>query len=592
MMRDAVRSHPLLRAMPKSALVAASTASVGLNLVAFERATRGAVLGLEFGDLLQFVLLLGALSLLVLNDTGRRGGDWALGLPVTARELWTDHARALLLAAVLMLLTMAAVVAGFTVLISRLSRSGLVETGTVLLHFVRPGAVLVSLSLFLAAWRSPLADPAAAPGWHRLRILLAAGSLAVLAILAVLPMAWAAAPVLVTGAMAWRARAALPDVLTKAETRSDGSVAGPVGVHRRSGGAVHHMVLRQLFKWPATWILGLPMILLLGLVVGGVANRAEDADFAQFFNIWITIYLLVAFIMHFLENVGRVDHLPVSRGLLLRWLLLPGMVTVTVGGLVGAAVDQLDREPVESMVYDDADVGLRVPTDTWEVVWGDPPAAVTAPWGETVAPTSLEIVRGLPLGLWKPFTTDAGSSPDFVAWQIARAVSRTHGIEVEPDVIRDRYLTVDPDGRVATGEQGLTLVADGLVPTRGQIGPVVALLLGSVIVGSLLTAWSIFRYLGPGATRRRVRTVFWIHMGLLMVLHLGGYGLLMTRTVTEWAVGGLVRGWAAELAGLGILGWVLPWLAIPLLAWPAWRLCARAFARVEAIRPGPGTCIW
>lgn len=593
-MRGAVLRHPLLRSLAKTTVVAASTASVGLNLVAFERATQGSVLGLDFGDLLQFVLLLGALSMLFLNETGRRCGAWALGLPVRARGLWTVHAQALVLAVVVVVLAMVLVVVGFAQLIGRLSGSDLLGLGPVLGHFVRPGAVLVTVALALAVWRPALADPEAAPGWGRFRILLAVGALALLGVLALLPTAWTAAPVLVAVAVAWRARAGLPAVLSLAEKTADARVR--TTEYRRGGGAVNQLVTRQLFKWPVTWILGLPMILLLGLVIGGVANGAEDADFAQFFNLWIAIYLLVAFTMHFLENMGRVDHLPVSRVLLLRWLLLPGIAALVIGGLIGAAVDHWRTRPAEALVLDAwTEVygsGLRVPPDVWEPVWGAAPAAVEAPWGESVAPESVELVRGLPLRLWKPYTTVPGSSADFVAWQVARAVARVHGVIIPADTIRDRYLVVDEAGRVGAREGGLTLVADGLAPRRGPIGPLLPLLLGAVVLGTLLAAWSMFRFLGPGATRRRVRVVFWTQMIALISLHLGGYGLLMARLVNEWTVAGLVRGWAGGFASLGPLGWVLPWLLFPLLAWPAWCLCARAFARVEAIRPEAGSCGW
>jgi hypothetical protein len=142
---------------------------------------------------------------------------------------------------------------------------------------------------------------------------------------------------------------------------------------------------------------------------------------------------------------------------------------------------------------------------------------------------------------------------------------------------------------VAVREEGLTLVADGLVPPRGMAGPVLPLLLGFTVGGFLLVTWLTFRMCGPGATRRRVRVVFWSGLGLLLALHLAGYGLLMAGRARPWVVEGLVTGLAGRLGALGPAGWVGAWLAVVLVAALGWRLSAQAFLRVEAVRT-TGSC--
>jgi hypothetical protein len=593
-MRGAVRSHPLLRNLAKSAIVAVGLAMLGVNLAAYEKVREEGLLGLGLADLFQICVLLGGLTVLLLNETGRRGDPWATGLPVRARTLWDIHARALALAFTSIVLVMAAVALGLAQLLDLVVDGGVLAGASLPGFFVRPWSVLLAVALVLAAWRSPLADPAAAPAWGRFRLLLAAGALATLGLLLLLPPAWAAVPVLGAGWLAMHARAALPPVLTPAETRT--AVGTGPGRPGPRGSAVHQLVARQLFKWPLTWILGLPMVLAIGLILGGLTDRVDDADFARFFNLWIAVYLLIAFTGFFLENLGRIDHLPLARGVLLRWLLLPGFAALGGGTLLGAVIADGRERPAARFVLDGGDAasraGLRVPPHLWVPVWGDPPARVVAPWGESVAPQTVDVVEGLPLRLWKPYTTAPGSSAEFVAWQIARAAARLHGTEIPPDTIRMRYLIADADGPVTARAGGLTLVADGLARPQGRLGPVAPLLLGPVILATLLVTWSIFRLCGPGASLRRVRTVFWGHMIGLMALHLAGYALLMTRTANEWAVGGLVRGWAAALGRLGVVGWILPWLVLVLLAAGGWRLCARAFARVEAVRPPSSSCGW
>jgi hypothetical protein len=78
-------------------------------------------------------------------------------------------------------------------------------------------------------------------------------------------------------------------------------------------------------------------------------------------------------------------------------------------------------------------------------------------------------------------------------------------------------------------------------------------------------------------------------MAGLMVFHLGGYGLLMSRLVTEWTVTALVEGVSARLAAMGAVGWALPWVLGTALAIPLWILCGRAFAKVEAVK-GRSSC--
>jgi len=452
------------------------------------------------------------------------------------------------------------------------------------------------VALVLGGWRSRLADPGRAAGWLRLRWLLVVAAPLLLLLLLPAPLPVALLPVLAAAGWARRECRALPPALSLADrvvvaTGADaGAGAGAAGGRR----VLHTIIVRQLFKWPLTWIVGLPLVVLLGLAQGGALSRTPDAEFARYFNVAITVYLLVAFVGYFLENLHRVDHLPIPRGLLLRWLLLPNLAALLVGALAGAAVDR-GRGPGESLVYENDAArphhGLLVPTDLWQPVWGTPPAEVAAPWGERRPAASVAVIAGWPLHLWNPYTAGPGASAEFVAWQISRAAEVVHGVEIAPERIRERYLVAGADGGVAVRAGGLTLVADGLVPPRGAVGPVLAPLLGVTVVATLLTCAFVFRVCGRGATRRRLKTVFWGVMAVLMAVHIGGYALLMTRTVQDWTVSALVTGLARRLGAAGPAGWIVTWLAVAGAALLAWRLCASAFARLEAVRsrPGPGS---
>lgn len=585
-MRGLVRNHEVIRALPKTAAAAMATATLGLNLLLFERLKSGPLLGLDRTGWFEIVILDGGLLVLLMKEAGRRAAPWVQALPLDSRTLWTAHQRALVLAVSLVVLGMAVIVLGFSQLIRRMDALEFLSAYGLLVHFARPWLVLLAAALCLGTWRSAVVDPIRARNWNRWRWTVIVGAILTLVLLESLPLPVALVPVLVAFAWAVRGRSMLPPVLGFVD-RPEEAVGPSAGdIPQRGRRVVNWVILRQLFKWPLTWIVGIPVTFLLGMVQGGAFSFTLDADFARYFNVWITIYMFIAFVGHFLDNLYRVDHLPISRNLLIRWLVLPNLCALLAGGLVGMAMD-MNRDPGEALAFENdtskENSGLLVPVDQWRPALGTPPESVTAPWGEERPVSSVPVIRGLPLMVWNPFTTSTEASPDFVAWQIARAVEAAHGVALDPDLIRDRYLISGSSGVVEVAESGLTLISDGLVPARGPVGPVSGLLMGFTVTASLLTTGMIFLFCGPGVSRRRIKTVFWAAMGILMAFHLGGYVLLMGHWITEWTVSALVERAAASMGNLGLAGWVATWGLGLVCALAAWRFCLRAFARVEAV---------
>jgi len=589
MMRGLVRHHGVVRSLLKPAAVAASLSTLGLNVLLVDRLRQGDSLGLDSNVLLQLVILLGGMVLLTMRETGLRASPWSSSLPVSVRVQWTAHLRALVVAVSLLVATMAVILVGLAFLLQSFEKTAFIEPGAVMLNFARPWLVLLAMVLMLGAWRGELADPGRARGWTRQRFVLALAAFAGLVVLSRLPLVVSLFPVLAASVLVRRQAGLLPPVFSLAER--DGPPTVKEGARSVPGGRgmVHRLITRQLFKWPLSWIVAVPMVFLLGLAMGGFFTTSVDAEFARYFNVWITVYLLIAFCGHLLHNLYHVDHLPIPRELILRWMLLPGLAALLAGGLIGTAVDRA-RPQGETLVFaNDSSVdhhGLLIPPDMWEPVWGTPPSQVTAPWGESRPVAAVAVIAGGPLHLWKPFTTVPEASIDFVAWQISRAAAAIHGVTVDPDTIRERYLVSGPDGAVQVRDAGLTLVADGLVPPREPVGPVLALLLGTTVVASLLVCWLVFRACGPGVSARRVKVVFAVAMGALLLLHLAGYALLMARVTADWMMTGLVEGAARRLAEMGSAAWTMTWLAFGLAAAAVWRLCVRAFDRVEAVRGG------
>lgn len=584
-MWNLVLRHEVTRSLGKPVLIAGSTATFALNLLIFAKATRDGAPSGWGGFALAFVILVPGLVVLLMQSAGRRAAPWSLALPLPAHRLWAAHLRALVLGVSILMAVLLLVLGSLAVLIGKLEGDLVIPLDSLLLAAARPYLVLVLVAAGLALFRPGLADPGASGAWGRWRLFVGVAALVLLALLLALPLPVALVPALVMGAMLARTRRSLPAALSLAE-QPEASVSADTGVDGRGSRVLQRVVVRQLFKWPTSWIVGLPMMIALGLLMGGVVPGHRDGSVLRYFNVLITVYMLVAFNGHFVENLWRVDHLPVGRHVMLRWLILPSLAALLVGALAGAAL--APRPGGETLVYEndpaEGHFGLRVPVDVWEVAGGNPPEFVTAPWGENGAVAAVAVVQGAPLHLWKTYTTTEDASADFVAWQISRAAERVHGVSVPADTIAARYLVQDDQGRVTVREDGLTLVADGLVTPRAAVGPVLPLLLGATIGGSLLVTWLTFSLCGTGSTARRVRTVFWTGMGLLLVFHMSGYVLLMAQKTEPWHVEALVLGLAGSIGGLGVAGWVGSWLAFLVIFVVGWRLALRAFLRVEAVR--------
>ena len=126
---------------------------------------------------------------------------------------------------------------------------------------------------------------------------------------------------------------------------------------------------------------------------------------------------------------------------------------------VGRLVEESSGQRTEQIVFENSEdgYGLKVPPGAWSISAVGESQVVTAPWGEDHIAQSVPVLKGLPGYLWKPFTTPLEASPEFVAWQISRAVQVVHGLDISPEEIQERYLESGTGSRVLIRPEGLNV---------------------------------------------------------------------------------------------------------------------------------------
>jgi len=588
-----VLRHEIIQNLTKPLLITVVTVTLVLNILTFKMAqNEGTSLLDGFGAVpAQFVFLLPVIMILLMGKAGTRCRFWEAGLPLEVRKLWWAHFLALASASLFLILVSGVTFAGFGALNAAFIGKAFFNLADVFRLMVRPVAVSLTAAALVAVWRPGVGHLAEEPGWFRYRTLVIVVSVGLLGLLVVLPQVFLLVPLVLIGLVTVRSNKALPLAMSMSGSESPGEAAmspssaaekwEAVGPSRR---VVVLVLLRTLLKWPVTWLALVPLAVLFGLMMSGRDILGMDEPYLRFMNFFMTVYILFALTGHFVKNLYKVDHLPVDRRTLLRWLVVPITGFFLLGYSAGRIMDTLDPVTNEKIVFDNGgeSYGLKVSPEYFAFAGSDETPVMTAPWGEAHEAPVEPVFRGLPGVLWKPYATPEGSSLEFVAWQISRATAAVYGLEIDPDEISARYLKADPDGRVNVRESGLTLAADFPDARHRNLGPVFPILVGGELFLLMVILALYFKVFKPGITIRKIQVVFWIIMGGLMACHIGGYIFFMLGWTREWVVYGFWLGRIRELGELGPAGYVGAWAGMLLLVSVAWRWAEKSFLAAEA----------
>jgi hypothetical protein len=209
----------------------------------------------------------------------------------------------------------------------------------------------------------------------------------------------------------------LPAKLTR-QVSSQGNSAAPA--------FVYWPILRSLFQWRTFGFL--PMIAMLTL--GGQ---------------WLSASVFCIFaVLGVMPRTAWTLGLPVRRGALLTAILLPWVMPLLLGVLLGKWFGFGERPPIRmewSASHRVPDV--RPPLEFWRT--GKAPI-IESPWGESWQPETVRL-RGV--AIYNPYSFGPGSSERFCDWQFRRATEAVYGEAIDYAYYKTHRLGVRPLTRQA-----------------------------------------------------------------------------------------------------------------------------------------------
>jgi hypothetical protein len=546
---------------------------------------------------------LGVAIYLVAGPVRTRCSSLHLTLPLSSRRLWFVHAGAvsigglgIALAGVVTMLGQARLLGG--VLAPGLDVPGLVAhlgagvvLAVLLLQSPRPGLIRIPFTRGYALWAAA--------------VLAAVPALTV--VLNGMGAPWVLLTALLAAGVGYRASRVIPGSLSLiplegAVPRDGGARGETAGAQRPPAEAaagesalearpgrwiLASALLRGVSAGPKEWM-GIPFTLLFAaLMGGGLAMMERNLEGLRFFYLPFMSYMLFSLVGPRLGRLHTLDPLPVSRRVLFAVLVLPYFALLCVGyavGSLGAARVAARSDQVE---YRETGSGyrVRVPRSICEIAWDGRVPAIVSPEGESRVPSPVPLWRGSRAVLYSPYDTPPGSSVDFVAFQLSRALGVVFGVSVSAREIAGRYLDTRADGLVVPAGNGVSFQRHiaGLTP-RGH-GPVFPIVMALVCVPWLLLTAMLLRSYRAGISDAARQRLMWTVVTVVLVLTLGALALVVAGFTGMWLFQVLVE-IPARVIGASTPAIVATWILAAALVLGAYRVAQARFLRME-IPPRP-----
>ena len=594
-----IRRHDALRGLPRWLVMMLAAATASLGLITYAAARRQA---LEPELLIALAWLF--VSLFFVTDRDRRRCTALdLTLPIPSRRIWLAHVAAVTLAGLFSLLLIVGIIDGALRVLDDFGADFVDSLFAVSGLWQLPAGLLLLVAWRESAWKDRTGDATGKRYWPQ-GLLQAGLILALILLLSKRPPATALlllVPALILLARTWRH---LPAVISlEAPGRASDArrpLARPAAFDT-SGGAPGQLllggaVLVGTAKHAAALALGYLFLIFFGAVLGGLFPDLLEIRLSF---LPITIYMIFALVGKPLQMLAPFDALPVSRQRLLGLLLLPCILLLGLGFLVGEVKHRLDDPHPEALrvLYAEQGDMLVVPIAVCEIDWRGAPPAATAPWGERHEVWSAPLVKGSRARIYSPFSAPSGCSPEFFAWQLARAGEAVYGVELSAEELQRRFLQVDATGNLRVreemiaGEDGIALSAayPDLRARRGAPWFAISLGLSTMITLLLLPAY--FRGFRAGLSEVRRNTAFAVILVALISLHLGVYALLMAGIIQDYVLAAGVEILARQGEEAIPGGRFLFMLVVVLATAGAWSLAVRSFEKTELTPKRQGACL-
>ncbi len=586
-----LRRNPAIRTLPRTGLIVLGLAGL-LTMIRLALIGAGK-LAASNGGIVEAAVVLAIIwfpvaSFLLYAGALKRCARLDLALPYPARTLWSHNLAGMIVTASVMVAITAGMMGvqevgirnwflgrwdtpGLNVFELLPHVFGILTLSAVLLQTFRPARFKIGFDRRFAA---------AATG------VITGGFAASLA-MCHLPAAVSLVPVAAGIMIAVRAHRRLPEALDFAPVPPEGEAA-PVAVTTATyNGNPATGALRQAIVFQTVWgwwsLVYFPFIVIMGLLLAGLPNALVDEVDTRFANIAIIWYMLLALFPNVMKKLHPLDALPIARKQLFAHLMLPGMVFLALGYGASEIVVALKNVEGESIRFweKDAHYYLSIPMEKCEISWDGSPRVNISPAGETHDAWSTSVTEAAPITIYSPFSTPPGSSIDFVAWQLSRAVEAVYGEIIHPEELAAAYLEIDETGGVAPRGGMLTIHADHPEFRRIGVRGMFPFAFVLAIVPYLLLALVYFRAFRPGAGSARPKwtmvAILAATFGLHMLVNLGGVAKWFNIWSATAFVEILMRHATNAILGGAPTVWFLCGIAIVVV----YKLVERGFERME-----------
>jgi hypothetical protein len=285
------------------------------------------------------------------------------------------------------------------------------------------------------------------------------------------------------------------------------------------------------------------------------------------------------FLCQSVRRLHRIDSLPIGRNVVFYSVLAFMALPVGLGFLTGYLVDyRMEDTPRTAVCY--CDHTVRVPYDVWEVTWDGEVPEVTSPQGESYRPHAARILKHWAgAAVYNPFEPGKKSSPEFVAYQIDRAVARVHS----PEEVSPRVCDIAGDSSFVNAlQKGEYTVAASLrkdSDVRMRTNAVIIMLWFIMFLLVNAIWWKRYQ---PEANFVGTRWFAILFFGIPYVLLIGVAVLSAKGIVNDWALVALqmiALRWVAEAIPLntGLL-----WTLTVAVALASVIVLGRRYAKAEA----------
>jgi hypothetical protein len=339
------------------------------------------------------------------------------------------------------------------------------------------------------------------------------------------------------------------------------------------------------FEGSLTWA----FVLLPFLAIYGILMGLDSSAFAGVQAAWAWFLAVMAAVLP-LAHLHRLDPLPLARRRIFPWIALP-IVLIPILSYAGTRIlAPARRDPLVACRWVELQgqpgrCGIQVSPDLRMASWGGNPPPAVSPTGESHTPTAMPVVRGGRAVAYNPYATPEGSSPEFVAWQLSRALEAAYGVTIPAAALQQRYLTRQPDGRAAWAVPHPDPRQDYpqlTPPIRLNALPVVALIVG---LPTLLLLAGLMRPLTNARDEARRRRLSLLLGAGPLVLSVAFLAAAMEDLFDPDSAFVLARAGLERLTGSAWGHPIILWGVVVALLALGYAMAARAFRRLEI--PGP-----